>query len=89
LSSDIAEKSRVKEVLDSCGSGAEFPEVGGDDELALGLLLPQAAMINAALLATAVAATALVTERKVNHLVFGRGLLSPRGQMHVGVTVGR
>jgi hypothetical protein len=86
LSSDIAEKSSVNEVLVSCGSGAEFPELGGLEELLLGLL---AAIINAALLAPAVAATALVTERKVNHLVFGRGLLSPRGQMHVGVTVGR
>ena len=40
-------------------------------------LLPQAAMMSAALLAKAVAATALVTERKVNHLIFGRDALAP------------
>jgi hypothetical protein len=70
----MAEKSSLKELMESCGTCD-----GLNVLLALGEpLLPQAATISAALLAMAVAATALVTERKVNHLVFGRDIVGAR-----------
>jgi hypothetical protein len=80
----MAEKSSVKELVVSGGTvtaGAELVEVLGVLLLLFEVLgeplLPQAATMSAALLAKAVAATALVTERKVNHLIFGRDALAP------------
>jgi hypothetical protein len=49
--------------------------------------LPQAAMTSAALLASAVTATARVTERKVNHLVFGGTSERPGAELRVALIV--
>jgi hypothetical protein len=85
----MAEKSSVNELGVSCGIWdglSELVEELGELALELGVpLLPQAATISAALLRTAVAATALVTERKVNHLIFGRDALAPGGYCRPGV----
>jgi hypothetical protein len=76
LSCDIAEKLRLNELKLSCGTcdGLSLP----DEDDVLGELLPQAATTSAALHAMAVAATTLVTERKVYHLVLRRDTVGIR-----------